>query len=201
MKNLLPLLIFTLVFAACKQSDSDNTTRNIQLLTDSTAYSNNNIYTDSMASANASGVKTNPSQEEVVKPIVKKKSNHEQPVKVVYVKTAPEKTTEATTPPITATPPIVKTNDSTSNETVSTGNKVPDAGVPGEVKKNEKKGWSKAAQGAVIGGAAGAVGGAILSKKKGVGAVIGGIVGAAGGYILGKNKDKKEAAKNESDDN
>ena len=55
-----------------------------------------------------------------------------------------------------------------------------------------KKGWSKAAQGAVIGGAAGAVGGAIISKHKGTGAVIGAAVGAAGGYIIGRNKDKKD---------
>ena len=55
-----------------------------------------------------------------------------------------------------------------------------------------KKGWSKAAQGAVIGGAAGAVGGAIISKHKGTGAAIGAAVGAAGGYIIGRNKDKKD---------
>lgn len=55
----------------------------------------------------------------------------------------------------------------------------------------EKKGWSNAAKGAVIGGAGGAVTGAIISKKKGKGAIIGGVVGAAGGYILGRKKDKK----------
>lgn len=55
-----------------------------------------------------------------------------------------------------------------------------------------KKGWSKAAKGAVIGAGAGAVGGAIISKKKGLGAVVGGVVGGAGGYIIGRNKDKKD---------
>jgi hypothetical protein len=59
-------------------------------------------------------------------------------------------------------------------------------------KATRKKGWSKGAQGAVIGGAAGAVGGAIISKKKGVGAAIGGAVGAAGGYIIGHEQDKKD---------
>ena len=54
-----------------------------------------------------------------------------------------------------------------------------------------KKGWSNRAKGAVIGGAAGAVGGAIVSKHKGTGAVVGGVVGAAGGYIIGNEKDKK----------
>lgn len=56
----------------------------------------------------------------------------------------------------------------------------------------QKKGWSKAAQGAVIGGVGGAIGGAIISKKKGKGAVIGGVIGAAGGYIIGRSKDKKD---------
>jgi len=54
-----------------------------------------------------------------------------------------------------------------------------------------RKGWSSRAKGAVIGGTAGAVGGAIVSKHKGTGAVIGGVVGAAGGYIIGNEKDKK----------
>ncbi|WP_443947276.1 YMGG-like glycine zipper-containing protein [Pedobacter sp. AW1-32] len=55
----------------------------------------------------------------------------------------------------------------------------------------KKKGWSDAAKGAVIGGAAGAVGGAIIDKKKGRGAVIGGLVGAGGGYLIGRGEDKK----------
>jgi len=55
-----------------------------------------------------------------------------------------------------------------------------------------KKGWSKAAKGAVIGGASGAVIGAVVSKKKGLGAVIGGAVGAAGGYAIGRGQDKRD---------
>lgn len=61
--------------------------------------------------------------------------------------------------------------------------------------KTTKKGWSKEAQGAVIGGAAGAVGGAIISKHKGTGAAIGAAVGAASGYIIGKDRDKKDKGK------
>lgn len=55
-----------------------------------------------------------------------------------------------------------------------------------------KKGWSKAAKGTAIGGASGAVLGAIVSKKKGKGAIIGGVVGAAGGYVLGRAMDKRD---------
>ena len=65
--------------------------------------------------------------------------------------------------------------------------------VPAPVE--EKKGWSNAAKGAVIGGGAGAIGGAIISKKKGKGAIIGGVVGAAGGYIIGRSKDKKDTTR------
>ncbi len=57
----------------------------------------------------------------------------------------------------------------------------------------KKKGWSKAAQGAVIGGATGAVAGAIITKKnKGTGAAVGAVVGAGAGYGIGRAKDKKD---------
>ena len=43
----------------------------------------------------------------------------------------------------------------------------------------------------MIGAAAGAGTGAIVSKKKGKGALIGGAVGAGAGYLYGRHKDKK----------
>lgn len=55
----------------------------------------------------------------------------------------------------------------------------------------KKKGWSKAAKGAVIGAGVGAVTGAIVSKKKGKGAAIGAIIGAGAGYVIGRDQDKK----------
>ncbi len=56
----------------------------------------------------------------------------------------------------------------------------------------QKKGWSSAAKGAVIGGVAGAAGGAVINKKnRAAGAVIGGVIGAAGGYGIGRSIDKK----------
>lgn len=46
-------------------------------------------------------------------------------------------------------------------------------------------------QGAVIGGAGGALAGALLSKNnRGVGALIGAALGAGGGWLIGANKDK-----------
>ena len=56
---------------------------------------------------------------------------------------------------------------------------------------SEKKGMSKAAKGAIIGGVGGAVAGAVIGKNA-KGAIIGGAVGAAGGYIIGRSKDKKD---------
>jgi hypothetical protein len=63
----------------------------------------------------------------------------------------------------------------------------------GTAKAEKKEGWSKAAKGAVIGGVAGAAGGAIINKKnRVVGAVIGGVLGAAGGYGVGRTMDKND---------
>jgi hypothetical protein len=57
----------------------------------------------------------------------------------------------------------------------------------------EKKGLSKTAKGAILGGVVGAGSGAILDKKnRGAGAVIGGAVGAGAGAILGNELDKKD---------
>ncbi len=55
----------------------------------------------------------------------------------------------------------------------------------------QKKGWSSAAKGAVIGGVAGAATGILVDKKDGRGAAIGGVVGAGTGYVIGRGKDKR----------
>ena len=56
---------------------------------------------------------------------------------------------------------------------------------PATVAPAKKKGWSGAAKGAVIGAGAGAVTGALISKKKGQGAIIGGLAGAGLGAGTG----------------
>ena len=56
-----------------------------------------------------------------------------------------------------------------------------------------KKGWSKSAKYAVIGGVTGVVVGAVVNKKnRAVGAVIGAVLGGGGGYVLGRSQDKKD---------
>lgn len=68
-----------------------------------------------------------------------------------------------------------------------------DAPVTTPAPVTKKKGWSKAAKGAVIGGVGGAVAGAVIAKKnRGAGAVVGGAVGAGVGYGIGRAKDKKD---------
>jgi hypothetical protein len=61
-----------------------------------------------------------------------------------------------------------------------------------------RRGWSPQAKGAVIGGAAGVLGGALINgRNRKVGALIGGVGGAAAGYGVGsiiKSKKKKAAA-------
>ena len=57
----------------------------------------------------------------------------------------------------------------------------------------KKKGWSKTAKGAVIGGVVGAGTGAVVNKKnRAAGAVVGGVVGAGTGAIIGNEMDKKD---------
>lgn len=88
-------------------------------------------------------------------------------------------------------------NTGTSNNTENTANSNTgsESANSGSTATSEKKkeGWSKAAKGAVIGGVAGAAGGAVINKKnRAAGAVIGGIIGAAGGYGIGRTMDKKD---------
>jgi uncharacterized membrane protein YfcA len=58
----------------------------------------------------------------------------------------------------------------------------------------EKKGISQQGKGAIIGGAGGAVAGALIGHNVG-GAVIGGAIGAGGGYIIGNEARKREQKK------
>ena len=62
--------------------------------------------------------------------------------------------------------------------------------------RTHKKGWSKGAKDAVIGGVGGAAVGAAVSHDHSKGAIIGGVAGAAGGYLIGHKKDKKSGRAN-----
>lgn len=83
-------------------------------------------------------------------------------------------------------------NSSTTSTKTSNDNTTSTSNATNTTTTTKNTGWSNRAKGAVIGGATGAVGGAIISKHKGTGAVVGGLAGAAGGYIIGNEIDKKK---------
>ncbi|MEI6948923.1 YMGG-like glycine zipper-containing protein [Paraflavisolibacter sp. H34] len=75
-------------------------------------------------------------------------------------------------------------NDNTASESISS-----ESANTAE----RKKGWSKTAKGAVIGGVVGAGAGAVINKKNRTkGAIIGGAAGAGAGAIIGHDQDKKD---------
>lgn len=188
MKRFLLSISIIAALASCNTKQEES--RDIQLLTDSTAYQSN-IYSDTSVQATPSFV-AEPAPQPETKVITK--------IKTVYVPVKSQQSYPVREPAV-ATPPVAtpapaplpgtstNTDNTAGNETATTGTNS-EGTETAEVQK--KKGWSNAAKGAVIGAGAGAVGGAILAKKKGAGAIIGGVVGAAGGYVIGKDMDKRK---------
>lgn len=189
MKNLLLSIFIITGMAACQNNTTpDENSRNIQLLTDTTAYQNN-VFSDTPVTVKAAVAPAKISEKPRVIIVRTEKSVPAKSTVAAPVYTQPAAVPAASTEPIATTPAAGNDQSATKDAGSATSGNGPVAAVP-EVAK--KKGWSKAAQGAAIGGVGGAVGGAIISKKKGLGAIVGGVVGAAGGYIIGKNMDKKD---------
>ncbi|MEP7230588.1 MAG: YMGG-like glycine zipper-containing protein [Ginsengibacter sp.] len=191
MKNFLLSIALITGFAACNNTPKQENSRDIQLLTDTTSY-HNNFYSDTSRAVNAALV---PAAEVKAEPRVITITK-----RVIYtpaktVNEAPVYQPQVNTPPVTPTVPTPEpAATGTTDNTVQTGNGTSTNTEPATTTQTEKKkGWSSAAKGAAIGAGAGAIGGAIISKKKGLGAVVGGVVGAAGGYIIGKDIDKRKA--------
>lgn len=169
LKNIkIALFIFTILiaFAACK-SNSKPETRDIQFLNDSSTYHNNT------SSDTSKVTQTN---------VIPQKGN----IKHDRVNPGGNSNAGGTKSSNSGTATSGNNGSGSNSGTVSNSGSGSTQAAP------KKKGWSKAAQGAAIGGVGGAVAGAIISKKKGTGAVVGGVVGAAGGYIIGRGKDKKD---------
>jgi len=89
------------------------------------------------------------------------------------------------------TTPVRSSSSSNSGTASSGGGSSSQGSTASTTTAPQKKGISKAAKGAIIGGVGGAVAGAVIGKS-GKGAAIGGVVGAAGGYIIGRSKDRKD---------
>ncbi len=191
MKNFLLSLALITGFAACNNSPKQDESRDIQLLTDSTSY-HNNFYSDTSSTVNNEPIATAETKAAPRVITITKR--------IIYIpaktpNTAPVYTPQVNTPPVTTTlPSPVPAKTGTTDDTAQTGNGTSKGTEPvatTTTQTEKKKGWSSAAKGAAIGAGAGAIGGAILSKKKGLGAIVGGVAGAAGGYIIGKDIDKR----------
>ncbi len=92
-----------------------------------------------------------------------------------------------------ATPAVSRTTTARKRTTSNTNSGSRSSGTENQAKTTQKKGWSKAAKGAVIGAGSGAVLGAVINKRnRALGAVIGGVVGGGVGYGIGRSKDKKD---------
>jgi membrane-bound lytic murein transglycosylase len=90
---------------------------------------------------------------------------------------------------------VSSTHHSTARSTSGSGSSTKSTTMSSESSNTavKKKGWSKTAKGAVIGGVVGAGTGAIINKKnRAAGAVIGGVVGAGAGAVIGNQQDKKD---------
>lgn len=182
MKNILLSLSVIFILAACQhKADESSTGQSVPV---TPAY-NNSALSDTARSEAFYQPHKYASKSKAVQrnlPIAVHRSIPSETTSLPSVKTSSVVTTPAST--------------STSVDTMRSSTEVGNNGSTGTAstipQPEKKKGWSKAAKGAVIGAGAGAIGGAILSKKKGVGAIIGGVLGAAGGYAIGRGMDKKD---------
>ncbi len=171
MKKLFFVFTSAIIFVACNSNSKPEMETTKEIVSDSTQY-NNNASSDTAKDVTAAPViAPSPKKAEVKEKITKTKTTSK-----VETQPAPVKEVEPVVTNPTETAPVTTTAETTP------------------VATPEKKGMSNSAKGAIIGAGAGAVGGAIISKKKGKGAIIGGLLGAGAGYIIGKKKDQKDTA-------
>ena len=164
MKKIFYLLAITAVFAACKGKSGNDLNANKEIISLSDSTFYNSNYTTD------TGAVANP-EDFTGGAVVSGK---------------------ATVPKTAAAPARRSSGGSYSRSSGS--NTSSGSGTSTNSTPNRRKGVSKAAQGAIIGGVGGAVAGAVIGKGKG--AIIGGVVGAAGGYIIGRRKDKRDGRVN-----
>ena len=174
MKSTFFALAIGVLIASCQSKSDSQAVREIIADTSMSSTYSNDISSDT-------GAVFTPQAEPVTQAAL--------PVKTVKASPTPKAKVVASPAPAETKKEPVATSTSTANETAATTTETADTET---ATTEEKKGWSNAAKGAVIGAGAGAVGGAVLSKKKGKGALIGGVIGAGAGYIIGKDKDKRK---------
>ena len=188
MKQLLLALTIITGIASCKNNADDvEKTGAVQLLPALASYNNNAASDTSSVNAEATRSKTTSRTITKIVYITKKPTPS--------VSNIPAPVTETPIPEATPVTPSIPPSESNGPVTAPATGTIDKDITPSIPEAVKKKGWSNAEKGAAIGAGTGAIGGIILSKKKGLGAVVGGVVGAAGGYIIGKNIDKKNAGK------
>ncbi len=188
MKQFLPVLSFALLLTACGTTTADKEVKSLQSVQQTSIDTAGLTQFQQWKAQNELSIATPVAEEPQPAPmkpqpkVIIRERIVERPVAVRTPRPAPVAT--------------VPTPEPTASENEGLGEIVAKSESENAAKepvKEEKKGWSKAAKGAVIGGAGGAVIGGIISKKNpAVGAAIGGVLGGAVGYGIGKNKDKKD---------
>ena len=191
MKRFLPILSIALVMAACNTDAEKIASTNPAAVQQAPMNS-----LDTAGFAEFQNMKAMNELAPIEEPVQKEQ------IAAVPVKKAPVASVRKASKSVASAPKSTSSSSSNSSEsspssgsTASTGSEGDGSGAgSGEVAQtSEKKGWSKAAKGAVIGGVTGAAAGAVINKKnRAVGAVIGGVIGAGGGYVLGRGMDKKD---------
>lgn len=188
MRKILMICATASIFVACN-TKSDLETKKDVVVTDTSAMYKSNGSTDT-----ATTVVAPPAAAPA--PVTTTKIIHD--TRTVYVDRtprAPRQTVRQAAPTRTTTTTTQTSGTGTNTQSSGTGTTGTTGTTPAPTPVPEKKGWSNAAKDATIGGAAGAIGGAIISKKKGKGAIIGGAAGAIGGYILGRKKDRADTTR------
>jgi hypothetical protein len=187
-KLILPFAIASALFFTACSSKTEETKRDMIMLND--AQHQNSLNTDTAATA-----AIEPEVEAPPAPVAAPRQYREpvvQQTKTVRPRTTPVYDNRKTTqPPVIVSTPAPSPSPAPAETSTAGTSTTGDASGKTAEAEEKKGGMSKAAQGAIIGGVGGAVGGAVIGKS-GKGAVIGGVIGAAGGYILGRKKDKKD---------
>ena len=161
MKQLTIILLATIVFASCKRKDSLQTDKNIVIMTDTSRAAGSYLNDTGLAKIPA-------------------------PVAVAPVAVAPAPIRRTTTSRQRSSSRYGNSTSTTTNNST-----VNNSGSGNVAQPTRRRGISKGAKGAIIGGVGGAVIGGVVGKNV-KGAVIGGAVGAAGGYIIGRSKDRRD---------
>jgi len=207
MKHILQILATAFLLAACNtQSKPELDTKKDVIVTDTSAMYRSNLSTDT---GSATVSKPVPPPVTTTRTITRTRTVYvDRTPKAIQRKSIPQAASSGqvtTIPnPVTQTQPQTNTpigsGAGTTTQTSGAGTTTTTGAgktttVPAAKPVPQDRGMSSATKDAVIGGVGGAIGGAVISKKKGKGALIGGIIGAAGGYIIGRKKDKQDTAR------